>query len=274
MKSNLNTEQLKEKARQLRISILEMLHEAGSGHPGGSLSAIDIMTVLYNNIMRHDSKDPKWEERDRFVLSKGHIAPALYAVLADCGYYDTKELTTLRKYGSILQGHPYMHKTPGVEVSAGSLGQGLSIAAGIAMGARLNSEGYRVYCMMGDGEIQEGQIWEAAMSAGHYKLDNLCAILDYNHVQIDGTVEEVMDIYPCKEKWEAFNWNVIEVDGHDVEDIEQGFIKAQEYKGKPSIIIANTVKGKGVSFMENKAAWHGAAPNKEQLQAALAELQA
>ncbi|WP_411682337.1 transketolase [Clostridium thailandense] len=274
MNNNLNAEQLKERARLLRISILEMLYEAGSGHPGGSLSAIDIMTVLYNNIMSHNPKDPKWTERDRFILSKGHIAPALYAVLADCGYYDVKELKTLRKYGSILQGHPYMHKTPGVEVSAGSLGQGLSVAAGIAMGARLSGKGYRVYCMMGDGEIQEGQIWEAAMSAGHYKLDNLCAILDYNHVQIDGTVEEVMDIYPCKEKWLAFNWNVIEVDGHDVDEIENAFINAQEYKGKPSIIIANTIKGKGVSFMENKAAWHGTAPNKDQLEAALAELQA
>jgi transketolase len=272
--NNLNVEQLKDKARQLRINILEMLYEAGSGHPGGSLSAIDIMTVLYNNVMKHDPKNPKWNERDRFILSKAHICPALYAVLADCGYYDEKELNTLRKYGSMLQGHPYMHKTPGVEVSGGSLGQGLSIATGIAIASRLNKESYRTYCMMGDGETQEGQIWEAAMAAGHYKLDNLCGILDYNHLQIDGRVEDVMDIYPAKEKWLAFNWNVIEINGHDMVEIENAFKAAEEYKGKPTIIIASTAKGKGVSFMENNPAWHGTAPNKQQLEAALAELQA
>lgn len=274
MNGTLITEQLQEKARLLRISILETLYEAGSGHPGGSLSAIDIMTVLFHDVMRHDPKNPKWKKRDRFILSKGHIAPALYTVLADCGYFDLKELKTLRKYGSILQGHPCMNKTPGVEDSSGSLGQGLSVAGGIAMGAKLNNEDYRVYCMLGDGETQEGQIWEAAMSAGHYKLDNLCAILDYNHVQIDGFVEDIMDIHPVKEKWLSFNWNVIVVDGHDIEDIQQGFMQAKAYKGKPSIIIANTVKGKGVSFMENNPAWHGQAPNKDQLEAALAELQA
>lgn len=274
MNNKLDAEQLKEKARQLRISILEMLYEAGSGHPGGSLSAIDIIAVLYNNIMQHDSKDPHWKERDRFILSKGHIAPALYAVLADCGYFESKELKTLRKYGSILQGHPYMHKTPGIEVSSGSLGQGLSVATGIALGAKSNEENYRVYCMMGDGEIQEGQIWEAAMAAAHYKLDNLCGIVDYNHLQIDGRVEDVMDISSCKEKWLAFNWNVIEIDGHDVVEIENAFKQAEECKRKPTIIIANTVKGKGVSFMENNAAWHGTAPNKQQLEVALAELQA
>lgn len=274
MNNNLNEQQLKEKARELRVSILEMLHEAGSGHPGGSLSAIDIMTVLYNNVMRHDPNNAKWEERDRFILSKGHIAPALYAVLGHCGYFEQKEFSTLRKYKSILQGHPCMHKTPGVEVSAGSLGQGLSIATGLAIGGRLNAKDYRVYCMMGDGEIQEGQIWEAAMSAGHYKLDNLCAILDYNGVQIDGKVEDIMTINPCKEKWLAFNWNVIEIDGHDVVQIDNAFKEAKEYKGKPTIIIAKTVKGKGVSFMEHAPAWHGTAPNKEQLEKALAELNA
>ncbi len=272
MNKKLNEAQLKEKTRQLRGTILEMICEAGSGHPGGSLSAIDILVVLYNNVMQHDSQNPKWEKRDRFILSKGHICPALYAVLADCGYFDVKELKTLRKYGSILQGHPYMHKTPGIEVSSGSLGQGLSVAAGIALGARLDSESYRVYCMMGDGEIQEGQIWEAAMSAGHYKLDNLCGILDYNGLQIDGKTEDVMSIDPCKDKWLSFNWNVIEVDGHDVANVEEAFCLAGAYKGKPTLILAQTVKGKGVPFMENLAAWHGVAPNKEQLASALAEL--
>ena len=272
MDRNLNEAQLKEKAKQLRISMLEMLCEAGSGHPGGAMSAIDIMAVLYNNIMRHNPKDPKWKERDRFILSKGHICPALYVVLADCGYFDVKELKTLRKFGSILQGHPYMHRTPGVEVSAGSLGQGLSVATGMALGARMNGETHRIFCMMGDGESQEGQIWEAAMAAGHYKLDNLCGILDYNGLQIDGKVDEVMTINPCKDKWLAFNWNVIEVDGHDVVKVESAFRQAESYKGKPTIIIAHTVKGKGVSFMENAAAWHGVAPNQEQLAAALAEL--
>jgi transketolase len=274
MNNKLNVEQLKEKARQLRIDILEMLHEAGSGHPGGSLSSIDIMTVLYNNVMKHDPKNPKWQGRDRFILSKAHVCPAQYAVLADLGYFDKEHLKTLRKYGSILQGHPYMHKTPGIEVSGGSLGQGLSIAAGLALAAKINKEESRTYCMMGDGEIQEGQIWEAAMTSGHYKLDNLCAILDYNHLQIDGRVEDVMDIYPAKEKWLSFNWNVIEIDGHDVEAIESAFKQAEEYKGKSTIIIAATAKGKGVSFMENNPAWHGTAPNKQQLDAALAQLQA
>lgn len=268
----LNVEEMTEKARQLRISILKMLNEAGSGHPGGSLSAIDIMAVLYFNIMRHDPENPNWKDRDRFILSKGHICPALYAVLADCGYFDAKELSNLRKYSCILQGHPCMEKTPGVEVSAGSLGQGLSIATGIAMAARLDGKKYRVFCMMGDGEIQEGQIWEAAMAAGHYKLDNLCAIVDYNGVQIDGKTDDVMTINPCQEKWLAFNWNVIEVDGHDVAQVEAAFCQAAEYVGKPTVLIAKTIKGKGVSYMEHNAAWHGTAPNKAQLEVAIAEL--
>jgi transketolase len=272
MYRSLNEAQLKEKTRQLRISILKMLNTAGSGHPGGSLSAIDIMGVLYNNVMRHDPKNPNWKKRDRFILSKGHICPALYAVLADCGYFHMDELKNLRKYSCILQGHPCMEKTPGVEVSAGSLGQGLSIATGIALAARLNGEDYRVFCMMGDGEIQEGQIWEAAMSAGHYKLDNLCGIVDYNGLQIDGRTDDVMTINPCKDKWLAFNWNVIEVDGHDVVKVEEAFRQAAAYKGKPTVLIAHTVKGKGVSYMEHNAAWHGTAPNKEQLEVALAEL--
>ncbi|HYE69390.1 MAG TPA: transketolase [Anaerovoracaceae bacterium] len=274
MRSHLNEEQLLEKSRQLRINILNMLTKAGSGHPGGSLSAIDIMGVLYNNVLRHDPKDPQWKERDRLILSKGHVCPALYAVLADCGYFHKDELNSLRKYGSMLQGHPCMNKTPGVEVSGGSLGQGLSIATGIALGGRMNQEDFRVYCLMGDGEIQEGQIWEAAMAAGHYKLDHLCGIVDYNGIQIDGAVDEVMTINPCKEKWLAFNWNVIEVDGHEVLKVEEAFKQAEAYKGKPTVIIANTVKGKGVSFMENSAAWHGTAPDQKQLEEALSGLEA
>ena len=269
MKSSLDERQLIEKTRELRILILKMITAAGSGHPGGSLSAIDVLGVLYYNIMRHDPQNPNWKERDRFILSKGHVCPALYAVLADYGYFSVNELDSLRKYGAILQGHPCMDKIPGVEVSAGSLGQGLSIATGIALGARLNKESYRVYCMMGDGEIQEGQIWEAAMAAGHYKLDHLCAIVDYNKIQIDGLVDEVMTINPCADKWQAFNWNVIEVDGHNVVEIEKAFRRAEEYKGKPTVIIAHTVKGKGVPFMENCSAWHGTAPNDKQLDMAL-----
>lgn len=266
--------QLKEKAKQLRVDILKMLNEAGSGHPGGSLSAIDIMTVLYYDIMNHDPLNPTWQGRDRFILSKGHIAPALYAILADCGYFAKSEMKYLRKYGHLLQGHPDMHKTPGLEVSSGSLGQGLSIATGIALGAKMNNESHRVYCMMGDGEIQEGQIWEAAMSASHHKLDNLTGIVDKNNIQIDGRCEDIMNVEPVKQKWLAFNWNVIEVNGHDVAEVRDAFLEAKEVKGKPTLILANTIKGKGVSYMEDNCAWHGAAPNKEQLDVALAELEA
>lgn len=268
-----NESDLKEKARRLRVLILRMLCEAGSGHPGGSLSSIDILTVLYNRILKHDPKNPAWEERDRFILSKGHVCPALYAVLADCGYFDEKELMTLRKFGSILQGHPYMLKTPGVDISTGSLGQGLSVAVGIAFAARMNGKNIRSYCLMGDGEVQEGQIWEAVMAAGHYKLDNLCGIVDKNELQIDGKVENVMGIDPLAEKFKAFRWNIIETDGHDVAKIEEAFVRAKECRGKPTVIIAHTVKGKGVSFMENVAGWHGIAPNKEQLACALDELE-
>lgn len=270
---DLNEAQLIAKTKELRIKILTMLNAAGSGHSGGSLSAIDILTVLYNNVMKHDPKNPKDPSRDRFVLSKGHVNPALYAVLADCGYFDESHLNTLRKYGSILQGHPYMHKTPGLDVSGGSLGQGLSVAVGMAAAAAMDKSGQRVYCMMGDGEQQEGQIWEAAMAAGHYKLDNLCGIVDQNRLQIDGNVEEVMTIEPLTDKWRSFNWNVITCDGHDVTAVEKAFAEAAAFKGKPSVIIAATVKGKGVSFMENKAGWHGAAPNKDQLAQAISEIQ-
>lgn len=272
MTTNLNEKQMIEKTRQLRISILKMLNKAGSGHPGGSLSAIDIIAVLYYNVMRHDPKNPKWKERDRFILSKGHICPAQYAVLADLGYFDVEELNHLREYGYSLQGHPAMERTPGLDCSSGSLGQGLSIATGIALAARMNGEDYRTYCLMGDGEIQEGQIWEAAMAAGHHKLDNLCAVVDLNGLQIDGKTDDVMTLNPCTDKWAAFNWNVIEVDGHDVAAVEKAFKQAASFKGKPTVLIAHTVKGKGVSFMENNPSWHGMAPNKEQLEAALAEL--
>lgn len=269
---NLDEAQMVAKTKELRTKILQMLCEAGSGHSGGSLSAIDMMAVLYNKVLNHDPKNPKDPNRDRFVLSKAHVCPALYAVLADCGYFDESHLMTLRKYGSILQGHPYMHKTPGLDVSGGSLGQGLSVAVGMAMTVKLDKGGQRVYSMMGDGEQQEGQIWEAAMAAGHYKLDNLCGIVDQNHLQIDGNVEDVMTIEPLADKWAAFNWNVIRCDGHNVTAIEEAFAQAAAFKGKPSVIIAETVKGKGVSFMENKAGWHGATPNAEQLEKAICEL--
>lgn len=271
--NKLTTIELEDKARHLRIDILKMLNKSGSGHSGGSLSAIDIMTVLYNNVLTQDSSNPKWEGRDRFFLSKGHVNPALYVSLADQGYFDKKELDTLRKFGSILQGHPCMNKTPGVEVSGGSLGQGLSIAIGVALALKMDKKDNRVYCMLGDGENQEGQVWEAAMSAPNLKLDNLCAILDVNRIQIDGFVEDIMDINPIKDKWLAFKWNVIEINGHDVDEIEKAFEAASTHKGQPTIILAHTVKGKGVSYMENIPAWHGAAPNDEQLAVALKELE-
>ena len=272
MAMKLTYDELKEKSRLLRGDLLAMLFKAGSGHPGGSLSSMEILTVMYNNIMKHDPKNPKWEERDRFVLSKGHICPALYVVLADCGYFDRKELGTLRRFGSILQGHPYMMKTPGLDVSGGSLGQGLSVAVGMALAAKADKNGIRVFSLMGDGELQEGQIWEAVMAAGQYKLDNLCGIVDYNNLQIDGKVSDIMDIAPLAEKWSAFNWNVIKCDGHCVESVERAFNEALAYEGKPSVIIADTVKGKGVSFMENNASWHGVSPNSEELAIALEEL--
>lgn len=272
MYRHLSHVQLTEKAKELRIKILEMLCEAGSGHSGGSLSSIDILTVLYNNVMNHDPQNPKDPNRDRFVLSKGHVCPALYAVLADCGYFDEAHLMTLRKYGSILQGHPFMYKTPGLDVSSGSLGQGLSVSVGMAAIVKADKGQQRVYCLMGDGEQQEGQIWEAAMSASHYRLDNLCAVVDQNHLQIDGKVEDVMNIEPLVEKWAAFGWNVICVDGHGVAAIEKAFNEAASFKGKPSVIIAETCKGKGVSFMEHKCGWHGTAPNRDQLTEAVCEL--
>jgi transketolase len=267
-----NINSLKEKARILRIAILKMLTEAGSGHTGGSLSAADIATALYFYKMRHNPKDPKWKERDRFILSKGHAAPLLYAALALSGYFDEQLLKTLRKLGSPLQGHPCSKTLPGVEISTGSLGQGLSIANGIAMGLKLDGLSSRVYCLLGDGEIQEGQVWEAAMTAAHYRLDNLCAIIDNNGLQIDGHCSDVMSIEPIVNKWEAFGWHVIDINGHDMKAILNAFDEAERVKSKPTMIVARTVKGKGVSFFEGKVQYHGIVPSREELERALKEL--
>ncbi len=264
---------LKEKAKILRIEILKMLTEAGSGHTGGSLSAADILTALYFYKMRHNPKDPVWRERDRFILSKGHAAPVLYAALALSGYFDKPLLKTLRKLGSPLQGHPCSKLLPGVEISTGSLGQGLSIANGIAMGLKLDGLLSRVYCLLGDGETQEGQVWEAAMTAAHYKLDNLCAIIDNNGLQIDGHCCDVMYIEPIVKKWEAFGWYVIDINGHEMKAIVNALNEAETIKEKPTMIVARTIKGKGVSFFEGKVEYHGMAPTHEELEKALEELE-
>ena len=248
-------------------------HNAKSGHPGGSLSAADILTYLYFAEMNVDPQNPAKPDRDRFVLSKGHIAPALYATLAHKGFFPVEELKTLRKIGSRLQGHPDMKKIPGVDMSSGSLGQGISAACGMAKAAKLTGADYRVYAVLGDGEIQEGQVWEAAMFASHYNLDNLCILVDNNGLQIDGSIEDVMSPYPIDEKFKAFGFHVINIDGHDFDQIESAYNEARTVKGKPTAIIAKTVKGKGVSFMENKASWHGTAPNDEQYEVAMNELQ-
>lgn len=261
------------KSKTLRIEILKMLTHAGSGHTGGSLSAADIVTALYFYKMKHNPKDPKWKERDRFILSKGHAAPLLYAALALSGYFDISMLKSLRKLGSPLQGHPCSKMLPGVEISTGSLGQGLSIANGLAMGLKLDGLKSRVYCLLGDGEIQEGQVWEAAMTASHYKLDNLCAIIDNNGLQIDGHCCDVMCIEPIVNKWESFGWHVIDIDGHDMKSITNALDKAETIKQKPTMIVARTIKGKGVSFFEGKVQYHGIAPTEEELEMALKELE-
>lgn len=263
---------LSTKANEVRKDIVKMICKAKSGHPGGSLSATDILTTLYFHEMNIDPKNPKMEGRDRFVLSKGHAAPALYAVLAEKGYFDKEILMTLRQYGSILQGHPDMKKVPGVEISTGSLGQGLSVANGMALNAKMFNENYRVYVMMGDGELQEGQIWEAAMTAAHYKLDNICAFVDSNNLQIDGNVDAVMGVEPLDKKWGAFGWHVIKIDGHNFEEIIAALEEAKTVKGQPTVVIAKTVKGKGVSFMENVCGFHGTAPTEDQTTQALEEL--
>jgi len=274
MRRSKEIERLEQMARQVREDIIEMLAEAGSGHSGGSLSACDVMVALYFSVMIHDPQNPQWRERDRFILSKGHSCPAMYACLARAGYFALEELKTLRKFGSRLQGHPSKADgLPGIEVSTGSLGQGLSIANGVALGLRLDRIGARVYCLMGDGEIEEGQIWEAAMAASHYHLDNLCGIVDNNGLQIDGPINEIMSPNPITEKWKAFGWNTIEINGHKMAEILEAFAEAKRIKGKPTAIIAKTIKGKGVSFMENVVEWHGKAPSKEQAKVALKELE-
>lgn len=261
--------QLQEKARQLRVDIVKALHKSQSGHTGGSLSAIDMVAALYFHTMKHNPADPAWPERDRFVLCKGHAAPALYVALAEAGYFPKEDLMTLRRLGSHLQGHPDSKQTPGVEVCTGSLGQGLSMANGMALGLRLDGSASRVYALLGDGELQEGQVWEAAMAAGHYKLDNLCALVDVNRLQIDGEVAKVMDVEPVTDKFRAFGWNVIDIDGHDMGAIVAALDQAAGATGKPTAIVARTVKGKGVSFFENKASYHGVAPSDEELPKAM-----
>lgn len=264
--------ELEKIANEVRCGIIEAVHSAKSGHPGGSLSIADILTVLYFNQMHVDDKNPKANSRDRLVLSKGHCAPALYSVLAQRGFFQKEELKNLRSINGYLQGHPDMNKIPGVDMTTGSLGQGLSVANGMALASKMDSEGVRVYCICGDGEIQEGQIWEAAMTASHYKLDNLCLIIDNNNLQIDGEVSKVMSIYPIDEKFKSFGFEVINIDGHNIEEIISALGQAKHTKGKPTVIIANTIKGKGVSFMENEAKWHGKAPNDEEYAQAINEL--
>lgn len=268
-----NIEELQQKAKKIRKGIIEAVYNGKSGHPGGSLSISDIITVLYFHEMNIDSENPKDENRDRLVLSKGHCAPALYSALAEKGFFSTEELQTLRNIESRLQGHPDMKKIPGVDMTTGSLGQGLSAANGMAIAGKLNNKDYRVYCILGDGEIEEGQIWEAAMASNKYKLDNLCVIVDNNNLQIDGTIEEVMSSYPIDEKFKSFGFQIINIDGHDIEEIIKAFEVAKNIKEKPTCIIAKTIKGKGVSFMENKVEWHGKAPNEEQYIQAINELE-
>ena len=267
-----SVERLIEVCKDVRADIVRMTNAAGSGHPGGSLSAVEAMVTLYCKVMTHRPTEPNWPDRDRFFLSKGHVCPVVYATMARTGYFPVEELSTLRKLGTRLQGHPSCKTLPGIEVSSGSLGQGLSVANGFALSAKLNGKAYRAYCLLGDGELQEGQIWEAMMTAAHYKLDNVCAIVDYNGLQIDGDVEKVMGIAPLADKWRAFNWNVIEVDGHDVAQMLEAYAEAKQTQGKPSVIIMKTIKGKGVSFMENVVGWHGKCCNEAELAQALAEI--
>ena len=266
-------EELKTMAKKIRRGIIEEVYKAQSGHPGGSLSVADILTVLYFDELNVDEKNSKWEDRDRLVLSKGHCSPALYSCLANRGFFDVVKLTTFRNIESKLQGHPDMTKVPGVDMTTGSLGQGLSAANGMAIAGKMDNKNYRVYCILGDGEIEEGQIWEAAMASSKYKLDNLCVIVDNNNLQIDGTIDKVMSPYPIDEKFKSFGFQIINIDGNDIEEIKKAFEVAKNVKEKPVCIIAKTTKGKGVSFMENKAEWHGKAPNEEQYKQAMKELE-
>lgn len=270
--ATLSTTDLKPLARDMRVDIIRMIEAAGNGHPGGSLSIIDILTVLYWKFLKHDPKKPDWAERDRFILSKGHACPALYAVMAKRGYFPHDELLTLRKLGSPLQGHPDRMRLPGIEFSTGSLGQGLSVGVGMAIAAKMDKKNWKTYVVLGDGEMQEGQCWEAFMSAPKWKLDNLVMILDHNNGQIDGPVDQVMNIEPLADKLRAFNWDVQCIDGHDLVAVEKALANAQKAGGKPHAIIAKTIKGKGVSFMENNIAWHGNAPKKEDADKAVKEI--
>lgn len=263
---------LAEKARQIRVDAVKSIHAAKSGHPGGALSIADILAYLYFEEMNVDPKDPKKADRDRLVLSKGHACPALYAALSEKGFFPKEELMSLRKYGSMLQGHPDMKHIPGVDMSTGSLGQGISAACGMALSGKISGKDYRVYAILGDGEIEEGQVWEAAMFARHYGLDNLCAFIDFNDLQVDGTVEEVINPTPIDEKFKAFGWNVVTIDGHDLEQIEKAVENAKATKGRPTAIVAKTVKGKGVSYMENSVGWHGKAPSDDEFAVAMKEL--
>ena len=271
---NFTKKSLRNTAAKIRLGILEEVFSASSGHPGGSLSIADILSYLFFKEMRIDPKNPEWEDRDRFVLSKGHTAPALYATLANRGYFDVSELKGFRNAGSFLQGHPDMKHTPGVDMTTGSLGLGISAACGMALSGRISDKDYRVYSVLGDGETEEGQVWEAAMFAAHYKLDNLCIFVDFNGLQIDGPIVDVIDPTPLDKKFEAFNWNVITIDAHNFDEIEAAVEAAKACKGKPTAIIAKSVKGKGVSFMENKVGWHGKAPNAEEYEQAVAEINA
>jgi transketolase len=270
---NLSIPELEAMARKLRRHVINMISTAKSGHPGGSLSSTDIVTALYFNIMSHKPSDPKWEGRDRFVLSKGHVAPILYAALAECGYFPVEELSTLRKFGSRLQGHTDRNLTPGVEMSAGSLGQGLSFGIGVSLALMLNATEQQVYVLLGDGECEEGQIWEAAMSAPHFHTNNLTAIVDYNKIQLDGHCCDIMGLESLADKWKSFNWHVVEIDGHDFNQLLPALLVAKNVKDKPVAIIAHTIKGKGVSFMENNVDYHGKAPSPEETAKALKELE-
>ena len=269
----MDIKELTKKAVEIREGIIEAVYHAGSGHPGGSLSVADILTVLYFHEMKIKPEEPDWEDRDRLVLSKGHCSPALYSCLANRGYFPVEDLKTFRKIDSYLQGHPDKNKVPGVDMTTGSLGQGLSAANGMAITGKMNQKDYRVYCILGDGEIEEGQVWEAAMTSSKYRLDNLCVIVDNNNLQIDGTVEEVMSPYPIDEKFKSFGFEIIKIDGHDIEEIIKAFEVARNIKEKPTCIIAKTIKGKGISYMENQVGWHGKAPNEEQYKEAIKELE-
>lgn len=272
MQKTSNPQELAEIAKKIRRHIVEMIGEAKSGHPGGSLSAVEILVTLYWDVMRHDPTNPKWPARDRFILSKGHAAPVLYAVMAECGYCPVDQLKTLRKMGSIYQGHPDVRFLPSLEASTGSLGEGLSLALGMGSGIKLDGLDSRVYVVLGDGESQEGQIWEAAMYGGYHKVDNVCAIVDYNKIQLDGFVKDILDVAPLADKWRAFGWHTIVIDGNDLVQVKAAFVEAAATKGQPTCIVANTIKGKGVSFMENNPKWHGVAPSPQEVELALKEL--